>query len=72
MLAQRKLRPNLFEHLRILWCRMMHDSPMWPIRGQYRCRSCGRSFLVPWVSEPAAEPVEIWIRQEQRIARRAA
>jgi hypothetical protein len=72
MLAQRKVLPNLLERLRIRWCRMMHDSPMWPIRGQYRCRSCGRSFLVPWVSEPVAEPVQIWMRPEPHIVRRAA
>jgi len=71
MLTERKLRPNLLERLRTRWCRMMHNSPMWPIRGHYRCRSCGRTFLVPW-SETAAKPVQIWIRPEQRVARRAA
>jgi hypothetical protein len=30
------------------WCRLMHDSPMWPIHGQYRCRTCKRQFPVPW------------------------
>ena len=72
MSDQRKLRPNFFERLGIRWCRMMHDAPMWPIRGRYRCRACGRSFLVPWASGPAAEPVPIWIRPESRVARRAA
>jgi hypothetical protein len=31
-----------------LWCDMMHDSPMWPIHGQYECRTCGRRYTVPW------------------------
>jgi hypothetical protein len=24
-----------------LWCRQFHDSVMWPIHGEYECRSCG-------------------------------
>jgi len=40
-----------------LWCDVMHDSPMWPIHGQYTCRSCGRSYPVPWASDgPAPAP----------------
>jgi hypothetical protein len=70
MFDQSKSRPNLFERLGIRWCRTMHNSPMWPISRHYRRRSCGRSFLVPWASEPAAE-VRIWIRPEQRVATRA-
>jgi hypothetical protein len=31
-----------------LWCDFMHDSPMWPIRGKYECRTCGRRYPVPW------------------------
>jgi hypothetical protein len=33
---------------RTFWCDLMHDSPMWPIHGQYECRTCGRHYLVPW------------------------
>src|SRR5512147_877633 len=36
-----------------LWCKVVHDSPMWPIHGQYRCRTCGRSYPVQWAAEPA-------------------
>jgi hypothetical protein len=72
MLEQRKSRPNVFDRLRTRWCRLMHDSPMWPIGGHYQCRSCGRTFLVPWTSESAAKPVQIWIRPERRVAKRAA
>jgi hypothetical protein len=31
-----------------LWCRHFHDSVMWPIHGEYECRSCGRRHSVPW------------------------
>jgi hypothetical protein len=27
-----------------IWCGLMHDSVMWPIHGQYQCRTCGRSY----------------------------
>jgi hypothetical protein len=31
-----------------LWCSFLHDSPMWPIRDHYECRTCGRQYRVPW------------------------
>jgi hypothetical protein len=31
-----------------VWCSFAHDSPMWPIHGQYECRLCGRRYSVPW------------------------
>jgi|HubBroStandDraft_1064217.scaffolds.fasta_scaffold75356_2 hypothetical protein len=34
-----------------LWCSFLHDSPMWPIREHYKCRTCGRQYRVPW-AEP--------------------
>jgi hypothetical protein len=34
------------------WCIHMHDAPMWPIHGQYQCRTCGRSQIVPWAPPP--------------------
>jgi hypothetical protein len=37
------------------WCNIMHDSAMWPIHGQYQCRTCGRLHPVQWEnSVPAA------------------
>jgi hypothetical protein len=30
------------------WCRLMHKEPMWPSRGQYECRRCGRRYRVCW------------------------
>ena len=72
MSDQRKFWPNLFECVGVYWCRMMHNSPMWPIRGRYHCRSCGRAFLIPWANSVAAEPVRIWVRPEEHAVRRAA
>jgi hypothetical protein len=40
--------------LGIFWCSLMHNALMWPIRGNYRCRTCGRNYLVPWESRRAA------------------
>jgi hypothetical protein len=25
-----------------VWCRLMHESILWPIHGHYECRTCGR------------------------------
>ena len=72
MFNQRKFRPNLFQRLGMRWCRLMHSAPMWPVNGHYQCRSCGRSYDVPWAGERTAQPVPIWIRPEPRVARRAA
>jgi hypothetical protein len=30
------------------WCNLTHNAPMWPIRGRYECRICGRHHNVPW------------------------
>jgi hypothetical protein len=51
MLEPTKQESSLAERLSIFWCAMMHDEPMWPIHGNYRCRLCGRSYLVPWEGE---------------------
>ena len=26
------------------WCNLAHESVMWPVHGQYECRTCGRSY----------------------------
>jgi hypothetical protein len=41
------------ERLKELWCEVMHDSVMWPIHAQYKCRACGRRRAVSWTSDPA-------------------
>jgi hypothetical protein len=39
------------EKLGEVWCGLMHDAAMWPINGQYECRTCGRHYPVPWSVE---------------------
>lgn len=36
------------ERLGTAWCELAHDTPMWPVHGQYECRTCGRHYPVPW------------------------
>jgi len=38
-----------------VWCRIPHESPMWPIHGEYRCRRYMRRFPVPWETGVSAE-----------------
>jgi hypothetical protein len=38
------------------WCTLMHDSPMWPIHGQYQCGACHRRYPVPWAGEFVPPP----------------
>jgi len=45
---QRNRRRDMAERLGEWWCGLMHNTPMWPIRGSYRCRTCGLSYPVPW------------------------
>src|SRR2546422_563673 len=45
------LETTTSQKLGTLWCGFMHDSPMWPIHGQYQCRTCGRQYLVPWAGD---------------------
>lgn len=41
-----------------LWCSFLHNSPMWPIRDHYECRTCGRQHRVPWAeSERTGAPL---------------
>lgn len=39
---------NTIDWLATAWCRLMHGSVMWPVRGHYACRDCGRRYSVPW------------------------
>src|SRR5580692_8973281 len=42
---------NAASKLGAMWCGFMHDAPMWPIHGQYQCRTCGRHYPVQWVGD---------------------
>jgi hypothetical protein len=37
-----------------LWCQAMHSDAMWPVKGEYQCRTCLRKYKVAW--EPSATP----------------
>lgn len=41
-----------------LWCRAMHADAMWPVKGEYRCRTCLRTYKVAWEHGIQAQPVE--------------
>ena len=43
-------------YLSEMWCRTMHDSPMWPSHGRYECRTCGREYPVPWELDATGSP----------------
>lgn len=42
------------DKLGAVWCRFMHNAPMWPIHGYYECGVCGRNYPVPWADHGAA------------------
>jgi hypothetical protein len=56
----------------VLWCRLMHAAPMWPIHGTYRRRTCGRSYLVPWAGEHLLQPAQLAIQQRERVVESGA
>lgn len=46
------IHEGLAATLGTLLCALMHDSPMWPMHGEYQCRTCGRRYPVPWQGSP--------------------
>lgn len=50
---------GLMEKLGFLWCRSLHNSPMWPIHGHYTCRVCLRQYSVTWDSRLVVDTIEI-------------
>jgi hypothetical protein len=49
-MSNRQNPPKIAVRLAVLWCRLMHDAPMWPMYGTYQCRVCARSYPVPWAA----------------------
>lgn len=45
---------RLWLHLTRIWCQAMHPAPMWPVKGQYRCPTCMRTYPVPWEEQRKA------------------
>ncbi len=50
----------------IVWCRLMHNEPMWPMYGWYECRTCGRHHRA-WQDEG----FKLEARRSRRMTRRA-
>ena len=67
-----KHRLAIAERLSGLWCQLMHDAPMWPIRGSYRCRTCGWCYPVPWAAEHLLPQDEFVIQQGERAVESGA
>jgi hypothetical protein len=53
-----------------LWCRLMHQEPMWPSHGQYECRTCGRRYRVCW-EQPARAMVSLMVLPSEAQAQSA-
>jgi len=54
------------------WCGLMHNAPMWPIRGSYRCRTCGLSYPVSWDGEHLLQAARLVIRKGERVVKSGA
>jgi hypothetical protein len=44
MMAKMNVWPQVLQ----FWCTLTHPSPMWPVKGQYRCPKCLRVYPVKW------------------------
>lgn len=59
-----------------LWCRAMHTDAMWPVKGEYRCRTCFRTYKVAWEPGMQAQTVDsgktLSIASAKRISRAEA
>jgi hypothetical protein len=71
MREQPKRRLDTAERIGVLWCWLMHDAPMWPIHGSYRCRICRRSSPVPW-DKHLLQPARLVIQQGDRVVESGA
>src|ERR1051325_2536073 len=58
----RKRRVQMVEQYFRWWCKQFHTQVFRPVRGQYRCAECLRTWPVPWNEqtrpEPRTEPTE--------------
>jgi hypothetical protein len=39
-----------------VWCRLMHESILWPIHSHYECRTCGRRYPALVAAPTAGSP----------------
>jgi len=52
-----------------VWCKAMHNRPMWPIHGEYECSTCLRRYRVPWDQQPVALPLETAMESVSSVPR---
>ena len=50
-----KKMDRLYEEAAEQWCHFAHSDSMWPVNGQYRCRTCFRTYPVPWANTSAGQ-----------------
>jgi hypothetical protein len=41
---------GLFQRWAEWWCFLFHSNTMWPHRDHYCCRTCRRTYPVPWAN----------------------
>ena len=41
---------GLIERWAEWWCYVFHSDTMWPLRDRYCCRTCRRTYPVPWAN----------------------
>jgi hypothetical protein len=58
-----------------LWCKLHHESLMWPVHGEYECAECGRRYpafassrVAGWQDANALQPLRaqsarVWLGQ---------
>ena len=65
-----RLLQSIYSALGEMWCQAMHSDAMWPVKGEYRCKTCLRSYPVAWEAKEAS-PSHAPSERTQRIAAEA-
>ena len=68
-----RLLQSTYSALGEMWCQAMHSDAMWPVKGEYRCKTCLRSYPVAWegkeaAASPAAGPRTQRVATQARVA----
>lgn len=49
-----------------MWCQVMHSDAMWPVNGEYQCRTCFRKYRVAWEPQDSApRPQEVKVKSSR-------
>lgn len=52
-----KKMDQFYEEAAEHWCHFAHHESMWPVNGLYRCRTCLRTYPVPWANSRVGQTV---------------